>query len=148
MVKKCGRESHPQPLTTLVTGVSLIPMTHDEIVNNQAFKVINLLIDHHISEIRWRLGNLKKMIEKPEWDEQIATRVSYEPGGRAGGQIAFGAQLSQLRHAVDLPAEIKFHIDQIAELQRFKLRLLNDYDFTNGDLTTHRQVFGADSTVD
>lgn len=115
----------------------------DRIVSSDAFKAINLLIDQRADELTMYLHSFRERVEqafKPQFKEGIPVRVSYEPGGRVSKELP--ADPSTLLSALDGGLEqIRRLKDQINELQRFKLRLLNDYDFTHGNDADQRAVF-------
>lgn len=115
------------------------------IIESEAFRAINLLIAQQVERLRSLqmviidqakcLGVTREQGIKP----RISTHAYEEDAGR-GTPLLF--------NMVDL-GEIEFNITEarktesmIASLVRFKLRLLNDCDFTHGDNSEQIAVFG------
>ena len=130
---------------------------HDRkvIIDSLAFKAINQLIDQQAVGLRavtyaFKLRVLQMLGERPHGIPEpiIETRVSDEierPFSR------FLADKPHVKLAVDLldMKQLQWYLDEagrlersIQELSRYKLRLLNEYDFTKGDTTEQFAVFG------
>lgn len=114
----------------------------DRIVNSEAFKALNLLIDQRAIELEGSLTWFRERVElalNGKHQEGVSVRVSYEPGGRVNKTLP--ADPIMLKELGDLLAKIQHLANLIGDLQRFKLRLLNDYDFTSGNDAEQRAVF-------
>ena len=57
-------------------------------------------------------------------------------------EIDLPASLHDLKSLVERMGEVLKQAEEINDLQRQKLRLLNDYDFTHGDDSEQRKIFG------
>ena len=123
-------------------------MTEAEIVNSPVFKALNLLIDEAVEEIIWRSASLQRALEPSAYGMTIDTRVSYEEGGRDAGRRALPVDVQSVSDGIQNAQAVAELRERVRNLNTFKLRLLNDYDFTHGRLDTHKAVFGPDSTVE
>lgn len=122
----------------------------DIIVKSEAFKAINMLVDAKAEELRAVLNAFKSrvatVVAPPQHGSSpyVDTRVSYEEPRRGERQhldLPFDPVLmDQLRWYIDETARLQREIN---ELQRFKLRLLNDYDFTHGNNVEQIELFGT-----
>ena len=122
-------------------------LTDEEIVNSEAFKVLNFMIDEKATQLKGMLLSFKSRVdnifrESQKFVPTIDTRISYEEGGRAAGSVVLAAHTHELK-------DLKWYLDEVAKLeeginslQRMKLQLVNDYDFTHGDPTTQKAIFG------
>lgn len=122
-------------------------MTEQEIINSQAFKAINLLIEQKANELRSYLKAGRDRIEYAHTGAQYKTELrmfTYEEGHGKN------QELDCWLHDAQAGAEMILHAatleKEIGDLLRFKLRLLNDYDFTHGDDAEQKAVFGAPDT--
>ncbi len=139
---------------------------HDRkvIIDSQAFKAINLLIDQQAEGLRAVTFAFKMRVEgmfepQPHGipEPHIETRVSDEVECTDIVEHVWPPSLQRshfrphVKLAVDLLQlkQIQWYLDEadrlersIEELQRYKLRLLNEYDFTKGDTTEQIAVFG------
>lgn len=118
-------------------------MTEQEIMDSSAFKVLNHMIDEKASRIinylPWFKDEVNRLFsEDTEYKGYITTRT-YEEGNT---KINMPARLHDLRSLVTSLNRVIDHEEEIAELQRQKLRLLNDYDFTHGDDSEQKKIFG------
>lgn len=115
-----------------------------EIVTSQVFKAINLLIDEKAQELamwqRWVIEDIERRVRE---GGQIDTRVSYEEGGREKGEVKLPFDSLRLSALQDTLASIHALEGEIEGLMKFKLQLLNDYDFTHGDPSIQRAIFGT-----
>jgi hypothetical protein len=128
-------------------------MTNEDIVNSQAFKVINQLIDTKAAELK-RLGGLLKRRVAEVFSEDavhcgIRVRCSYEVTTAIPSQTEtdLGFDINDMRRLTEIPQEILRLKQEINELMSFKLRLLNDYDFTHGDPSEQIKMFGEAVTA-
>lgn len=118
-------------------------MTEEEIINSSAFKVLNHMIDEKADYILRCLPFIKDEVNRlfdPEikFKGYLRTRT-YEEGAT---EIDLPASLHDLKRISDLINELTSAEQQIGDLQRQKLRLLNDYDFTHGDDSEQKKIFG------
>lgn len=128
------------------------PNTHpvEKIINSEVFKAINLLIDQHYGELIRTQAVIKKRMEhllreRPHGMRvEISTRVSYERGSitRPEDHKELLFSLPELRELGDFIRRVEREEEAIHSLMRYKLRLLNDYDFTHGDPSEQFSVFG------
>lgn len=117
----------------------------DTIGQTEAYRAFNVLIDEKVrhlvsmlTAIQNRCGQLAT--EKPRYVDTVTARVSYDTQGRREQSLPLNLHdLKQVRDMIDEALKIE---QSIGDLQRFKLRLANDYDFTRGDDTTQKAVFG------
>ncbi|SRR6266446_3772302 len=115
-------------------------MTEQEIINSEAFRAINLLIDKKAEELESWIENFKDRVDRAFMKKgYVNTRVSSESKSR--GRKELGAEIYAIKELFDIIEYIQKDEVVISELQRLKLRLLNDYDFTHGDDTEQRKVF-------
>lgn len=112
----------------------------DEIVGSEAFRAINLLIDEKAADLAvWMTSFKTKTDATFNSKGSVRVRTSREPGEPERDLPAHPhALLSALDGHLDAIRRIS---DEINSLQRYKLRLLNDYDFTHGDDAAQKAVF-------
>ena len=118
-------------------------MTEQEIAQSSAFKAINVLIDEHVAEMRTLMNYVKEQTAlafQQQYTPTIDTRTYAEDGANRGA-AALPAAPKMLEQIQGTLADIASLRAKVSELQRFKLRLLNEYDFTHGDDTTQKKVF-------
>lgn len=117
------------------------PDLTDSIVAGEAFRALNLLIDQKAGELGGWINGIKSAVEHAfTMPSGVSVRVSYEVDGRR--EFPLKAEPSLLVRDLAMYLEEITKLDhEIGELQRFKLRLLNDYDFTHGDDTEQKSVF-------
>jgi hypothetical protein len=114
------------------------------IVESEAFRAINLLLDQKSEQLAQSIVGLRGRIDQcysktPGVPTDFQLRVSAEPEKKVIKLAADPVMLiSDLRVALEGLSQV---YQEITSLKRFKLRLLNDYDFTHGDDTEQRQVF-------
>ena len=119
----------------------MVERNSDEIVASEAFKVINYQIDQLVAELQWQANFVKqRMTDVSSFPPSIATRVSYEEGGRNAIPVTYSAH--DLKSVEDSIKRILSAEAQIGDLMRLKLQLLNDWDFTHGDTATQTAIFG------
>jgi hypothetical protein len=127
-------------------------ITEEQIITSQAFKAINMLIDGKVEEIVAWANHLKMRVdeafEKPKagYGASISIRtyeenVALGNNGHAEFQLPF--QPSRLKDVGDIAADIEQLQKEVGDLQRFKLRLLNDWDFTHGNNQEQAKLFGV-----
>ena len=117
-------------------------MTNEEIMNSQVFKFINHMIDDKASRLKYHCKELKNRIDyEPSYPSQVDTRLEEEVRGRAPVELTF--EIPAIKQMIEYHwANIVQLEREINELQREKLRLLNDYDFTKGDDSFQKEIFG------
>lgn len=119
-------------------------MTEQEIINSQVFKLINHQIDEKAEYVRrvlpWLKEEMNRLFDSNEgrYKSYLRTRT-YEEGEM---EVDLPVSLPDLQRLAARIEEIIQTEKQISELQRWKLRLLNDYDFTKGDDTLQKKIFG------
>lgn len=121
-------------------------MTEQDIVDSQAFKVINLMIDQKADELERYMLGLKDRTEilfrEQKYPPAVRTRIHCENPRNNGAYTALPAhphEVKDLQHYLDTIAALE---KEINELQKMKCRLTGDWDFTNGDTSDMEAVFG------
>ena len=118
----------------------------DKIHNTEAWKVLNSIIDNKVASIQHRIAVVMRMCKdnaEPvnyQRSDIVSTRVSYDEGGSQ--DFVMNISLRDLEWMCESMQEIKKLKEEIGELQRFKLVLANDWDFTKGDDTMKREIYG------
>ena len=113
------------------------------LIKSQAFVVLNILIDTKIAEIRMRVEEVKFRINREsKYETEISVRTYEERGREHKEEVGIGCNLQDFEIAAENIARIHSLRNEIGELQRFKFRLLDDYDFTKGDNSDQVAVFG------
>lgn len=115
------------------------------LVKSQVFTAINRLIDRNLNALLDYQNALEINMERlltPKYhaDSRISVRVSYEERGREERPLPY--PMHELKRMAEIIQSAQAAEVMIGELQRYKLRLLNDYDFTHGDPTEQIAVFG------
>lgn len=119
-----------------------------KIVESEAFRAINLLVDQKIDELDRLLLFLKDRMlflaeNKDKYPLQVTKRVSYEGrDGRTPETHTLSMNVQELKRIAETIDDTLKLQSQIADLQAFKLRLLNDYDYTRDDDSEQKEVFG------
>jgi hypothetical protein len=115
--------------------------TTKNIINSEAFRTINCLIDNKSNNLQQNIHAFKHMAESCccQEDYTISTRVSYEDDARGEIQLPIG--IFSFKLLIQRMEEMLKHVDEIRELQQLKLRLLGDVDFpsNNSEIKT---IFG------
>lgn len=121
-------------------------MTEQDVINSQAFKALNLLIDQKAAELRGYMNGFKmrvdSMYEKPEYAAFIRVRIYDEAPKTQGVEVPLPVHTHQLKDLQNYLDTIVRLETEIGDLQRFKCRLTGDWDFTKGDTTEMEAVFG------
>lgn len=117
---------------------------HKMILESEAFRALNQLIDQHLASLKqWEHiieDQMKRLLSAPV-KHTISIRTYEEiKGYEKDATTRF--QHRDLEQLSDCIASINRDREAIGELLRYKLRLLNDYDFTHGDNTEQLHVFG------
>lgn len=111
-----------------------------QIVASEAFRALNVLIDQTALEaVAWANMAITAASDPAEYPDYVSTRTHEEGGGKVDLPVT-EATLKRIRSLTD---EALNAINSVREIQAFKLRLLNDYDFTKGDNTVQRSVFAT-----
>lgn len=118
-------------------------MTEQEIINSSAFKVLNHMIDQKADYIARCLPYIKDEVNRlfdpdTKYKGYLRTRTHAE----GATEIDLPASLYDLKRISEMIDELAEAEKQIGDLQRQKLRLLNDYDFTHGDDSEQKKIFG------
>lgn len=122
-------------------------MKIEDVINSQAFRAINLLIDQKAAELKsYMLGlqtRVSDMFTKPEYPAYVSVRT-YEEHQHLKIPKEFPTPI----HAHQVK-DLQFYLDtiqrldkEINELFRFKCALLGDWDYTKGNLSEMKAVFG------
>lgn len=119
-------------------------MTNQEIIDSSAFKVLNHMIDQKAKGLASRALHIKDEMNRlyePGYGgyNTFITVRTHDEGKK---QIDLPVNLFELNRLADSIKEMTKLEQEINELQRQKLRLLNDYDFTHGDDSEQKKVFG------
>lgn len=125
-------------------------MTEQEIINSQAFKVLNHMIDQKVDYLIKMLPWIKDEVNRlydPNGGYKVKGYVSfrtYEEGqaNKEETQVDLLVSLHELARISEYIQEVIKIEKEVGDLQRQKLRLLNDYDFTHGDDTEQKKIFG------
>ncbi len=127
---------------------SYFPEGHDpqDILSSEVFRTINLLIDRKFYSLMASqssiLDKMDRLLNQPnEYRPDIRTRTSAEDR-RYGGEQPLLFDNYELKQLAEMIADSIKQEEAIRELQREKLKLLNDYDFTHSDPSFQFQVFG------
>jgi len=114
------------------------------IVESEAFRAINVLLDRKGDELAQTIIGLRGRLDgcfNPQLEvmKELPLRTSEEPVKRT---LKLAADPHVLVETMQVALqEISQLSREIHSLKRFKLQLLNDYDFTHGDDTIQRAVF-------
>lgn len=118
-------------------------MNEEDIVKSPVFRALNLMIDSKVGDLQIWIRVFKERVDQAYAESEYGTidaRVSYEDRNRK--PVPLGASVVLLKQLADFIPDIVQLDKEIGELQRFKLRLLNDHDFTHGDPEDQKAVFG------
>jgi hypothetical protein len=119
-----------------------------QIVKSDVFKAINCMIDEKAGEMEMFLSGFKARVDRafssqPGVPRSVTVRCSYEDEKSVRQEYALPGAPVLLRTEIDTLQQIIRLEDEIGGLMQFKLRLLNDYDFTHGDKSIQKLVFGG-----
>lgn len=118
--------------------------TVKKIISSDVFKFINMTIDRKVAELKCHETNVSFAASRiSSYPRQIAVRTfeESENGSARNVELRYAwDQLEQIRNGLNEISKLEL---EIADLQRSKLRLLNDYDFTHGDNSEQVAVFGV-----
>ena len=121
----------------------------ERVLNSSALKVINLMIDNDLKYVQYIMSSLPGLLEQRKdrsfaFTPKVRTRVSYEVKNTdpAQGEVEIPYEARDLKQLQEAIGEALGRIARIDEMQRLKLRLFNDYDFTHGDPEDQIAVFG------
>lgn len=117
------------------------------IVGSDVFRALNLMIDRYAVEVEAYEHRINLIISRAKEDTsppRFATRVSYESeDGRYRENKEHLFSRCCLEDLLFSANAVRDALSKINEIQSFKLRLLNDYDFSKDDTTEQRHVFQA-----
>jgi len=120
--------------------------TDEEILNSQAFKVLNLQIDREVEEVIMWMRHLEGRVDRAfsgesAYPPSIDTRIHAEDRNRGAKPLPAAIHdLKELDYALQ---RILNGQERVRELQSLKLKLMNDHDFTKGDDSLQQLVFGV-----
>ena len=122
-------------------------MTEQDVVDSQAFKVINYMIDKKVGELNaWMLTFQDRVNitfnKDTNYGPYIRTRIHCEDPRNNGRNHPLPAHAHQFKDFDYMLAEIKRLETDIGDLQRLKCELTGDWDFCHGDLSAMKAVFG------
>jgi hypothetical protein len=118
-------------------------MTNQEIIDSSAFKVLNHMIDTKVSFIESSLPYIKRETDYAfEGDYKYKSYLTTRVHDEGGDSVDLPVDLSKLKRIAEIIQDVIRTEEEINELQRQKLRLLNDYDFTHGDDSEQKKIFG------
>lgn len=113
-----------------------------KIASSDLFKLLNTIIDAKALDLVKLCKTIKLVAEPPKETTRVNIRVSCETGDRKEPRDVdvdlFIPDLERTREAIDRAIALEREING---LQRVKLRLLNDYDFTKGDDSFQKSFF-------
>lgn len=112
------------------------------IINGEAFRAINFLIDQKAQELAGWMRSIKSRVSNPH-QGYVRVRTYQEVRNREKQEFNLPMHPAELRDIGTAINEVARLDREINDLQLFKLRLLNDYDFTHGDDTIQREVLGS-----
>lgn len=121
-------------------------MKIEDVIQSQAFKALNLLIDQKAAELKGYMDGFRmrvnEMYDRPEYPAHVRTRIYEESPKTSGRETPLPVHPHQFK-------DLQFYLDtvqrldrEINELQRFKCSLTGDWDFCKGNLSDMKAVFG------
>jgi hypothetical protein len=111
----------------------------ENIVNSQAFAVINMQIDEKVDQLRNACSEIAFRVNQEPKFGPIRINVRTVDEGEKQIEILFN--ISWIDSIIEYADQIKRLPIEIKDLQALKLRLLNDYDFTKGDSSDQEKIF-------
>lgn len=106
-------------------------MKVDTVLESEAFRTINLQIDSHVEDIIHNMNLLKRYLSTDNtFSSIIQTRLHDEGHGKVV-EVPFSS--NELKIIVEIINDIVSKNSTINDLQRLKLRLINDPDFRGGE---------------
>lgn len=122
-------------------------MENKDIINSREFKLINILIDQKVERLKAIEISLRAAMEqalKSTHNSEVPIRTFEEAGHGHNRYFQLRFNMPAIKNSVCVfLEEAEEQTDAIHSLMRVKLNLLNDYDFTRGDDSFQKQVFGA-----
>jgi hypothetical protein len=121
----------------------MIEATHikpEDIVNSGAFRAINVLLDQKAVELAQSMHGVRGRLDNIFSPVNFALSVNPEPSKSMTLPADPLALMSDIKLMLERLTSIHH---ELIDLKRFKLRLLNDPDFTHGDDTEQKMVFRA-----
>jgi hypothetical protein len=120
-------------------------ITNSVILNSQAFNVINHMIDEKAEELKGMLFILKDRVDQAFRPDQVYrpnvdTRIHEEDQCR--GSVELPASVNSIKELTWYIEQVQLLETEIGNLQRQKLRLMNDWDFTHGNDAEQKKIFG------
>jgi hypothetical protein len=119
-------------------------MDNKEILESSAFKVLNHMIDEKAEQIVAYLPYIQEEVNRIYNDKSgnILTYLQTRTYEEGDDTVNIPVALHQLKRIGEIIDDLLKAEEEIRALQRQKLRLLNDYDFTKGDDTEQKKIFG------
>jgi hypothetical protein len=124
------------------------PAAHDNkmILQSESFRALNVFIDNQAKHLVWLHEVLKHRMErilqpsKYGAEPTISTRSAQEDENNDEIPLLFESR--DFDNIINHMKEIKETESLIGQLVLYKIRLLNDWDFTKGDNSEQIAVFG------
>jgi hypothetical protein len=121
-------------------------MTDQEILKSREVRMINIMIDSRVQELVQLDLRIKGICTSFSQDDQkhesVRTRIHQEdPFNQGGSEIGLYC-IDLINRLPDLLVDRARLKEDIRKLNVTKLNLLNDYDFTGGDDSFQKSVFG------
>lgn len=121
-------------------------MKIEDVIQSQAFRAINLLIDQKAAELKGYMDGFRVRVndlyDKPEYPAYVRVRIYEEDPRNSGRESPLPVHPHHIK-------DLRFYLDtierldrEINDLQRFKCSLSGDWDFTKGNLSDMKAVFG------
>lgn len=121
-------------------------MTEQDVINSQAFKVINLLIDQKAEELRAYMlsfqDRVNRAFEPQKYGAVVRTRIYCENPRDNREYTELPAQPHEFKDMSYSLGQIQSLEREINDLQKLKCRLTGDWDFCQGDFSDMIAVFG------
>ena len=118
-------------------------ITNQEIIDSTAFKILNHMIDEKAQFIEGFLPFFKDEVNRlfDTAPQRFIPRLGTRTFEEGDASVTLPVGLPELKQLVDGLGAVFRAEDQLRELQRQKLRLLNDYDFT-ATADEQKKIFG------
>ncbi len=122
-------------------------ITTDDVLDSESFRLLNLLIDEAEAELKFYDAQIKERGAELGECQRIAPlkKTTHEERLRGADDGSIVDLDLRLKHLVEMREERKDLLDRIRFLQRVKLRLQNDWDFTHGDDSFQRAVLAPET---
>lgn len=121
-------------------------MGTDDIINGQAFKAINYLIDQKALDLKLSMLSLQDRVDIAFKPKQYPGRVKiriHEETEKGDEYFDLPARLDEIDDLQSIINRIRQLSTEINSLQQYKCRLTGDWDYTKGNNTDAVAVFGG-----